>query len=106
SSMSAVMGSPGQGNYVSANAFLDALACRRQAEGLAATSIGWGAWGEVGMAAQGTASERLSTHGVRAMAPADGVQALGLALAEGAPRLAIAAMDWAAIGQQFTSDRV
>ncbi|RIL12529.1 polyketide synthase [bacterium] len=75
SSLSAVIGSPGQANHAAANAFMDALAHHRRAQGLPALSVNWGAWSEIGRAARGDVAVRLAARGVGTMAPAEGLAA-------------------------------
>lgn len=52
SSATTLFGNPGQGNYVAANACLEALASHRRASGLAATCVRWGAIDDVGFLAR------------------------------------------------------
>ncbi|KAF0227769.1 MAG: Beta-ketoacyl [Beijerinckiaceae bacterium] len=52
SSATTVIGSPGQGAYVAANAWLEGFARQRRAEGKPALAIGWGAISDVGIIAR------------------------------------------------------
>ncbi|MCA9490227.1 MAG: SDR family NAD(P)-dependent oxidoreductase [Myxococcales bacterium] len=82
SSTAAGMGSPGQTNYSAANAWLDGLCEMRRADGLPATSIQWGPWGEVGMAAQLDQEhrDRLAMAGLRELKPNKALRAMALCL--------------------------
>ncbi|MFB6441193.1 SDR family NAD(P)-dependent oxidoreductase [Streptomyces sp. NPDC056411] len=78
SSAAATFGGPGQGNYAAANAFLEALAHRRHAEGRPALALGWGMWARrSGMSAHLDAADlRRMDHGGVGSLPTD--QALAL----------------------------
>ncbi|MGI5519989.1 SDR family NAD(P)-dependent oxidoreductase [Micromonospora sp. CA-259024] len=91
SSLASLIGSAGQGNYVAANAFLDALAGLRQHHGLPALSVNWGPWAEVGLAARTGLTGRIAAGGVEPMAPAQALDALP---AHGI-QVGVARIDWA-----------
>ena len=64
SSAVATVGLPGQTSYAAANGYLDGLAALRHSEGLAATSVAWGAWEAGGMAASEAAQAGFARRGV------------------------------------------
>ncbi|MGW7751634.1 type I polyketide synthase [Streptomyces violaceusniger] len=82
SSASGVFGTPGQGNYAAANAFLDALAAHRRAESLPAVSLAWGPWAGAGMAGGLDEADisRMRRAGLPPLSPAEGLALLDAAL--------------------------
>ena len=103
SSIAGSLGSAGQANHASANAFLDALAERRRAEGLPATSVAWGPWAESGLAVGSTVLDsRMSRNGLTPMAPDDAIAALQRAVTAGTANLTIADVDLDAYAAAIT----
>ncbi|WP_460698268.1 HAD-IIIC family phosphatase [Nocardia thraciensis] len=96
SSVSGVIGSPGQANYAAANAFLDGLAAHRVARGLPAHSLAWGMWA-IGLSdsVSGSDRDRIRRAGVEALAPGDGMTLFDTAIGLSEPVLVPVRIDTA-----------
>ncbi|MFB7919463.1 type I polyketide synthase, partial [Streptomyces sp. NPDC056061] len=105
SSIAGSMGAAGQGNYAAANAFLDALAELRRAEGLPATSIAWGPWAEGGMAADDALEQRMRRAGLPPMDAGRAIAALQRVLDLDESAVTVADIDWARLAPGFTASR-
>ncbi|MBB5627505.1 acyl transferase domain-containing protein/aryl carrier-like protein [Sphaerisporangium krabiense] len=105
SSLAGTLGSPGQANYAAANAYLDALAARRHADGLPALSVAWGAWAGGGMAsrAAGTGPARRAHAGMAALSPADALALFDLAGGAGEAAVVAAHLDLRVMRRTFTT---
>jgi NAD(P)-dependent dehydrogenase (short-subunit alcohol dehydrogenase family) len=89
SSVSSLLGNPGQANYAAANSFLDALAQHRRARGLTGVALPWGLWtaDEGGMAAllSDADTARMTSTGIVPMPVGQALTQLDAALRLGQP---------------------
>ncbi|MGW9676534.1 type I polyketide synthase, partial [Streptomyces koyangensis] len=96
SSVSAALGTPGQGNYAAANAYLDALARHRHTRGLPALSLAWGPW-DVGAGMTGALTdadrERATRSGLPLTTAGTGTALLDAAMAGADPAVLPGAVD-------------
>nr|WP_148106801.1 type I polyketide synthase [Amycolatopsis sp. WAC 01416] len=100
SSAAGVLGNPGQANYAAANAFLDALAAHRRANGQPAHSLAWGLWAD-GMADHltETDNDRITGSGGRVLAEPEGVALFDRAIAVDLPAVVPMGLDFAALAR-------
>ncbi|MFD5703101.1 type I polyketide synthase, partial [Streptomyces lasiicapitis] len=107
SSAAGVLGSAGQANYAAANAFLDALAQYRRAQGLSATSLAWGLWADQGGMA-GALDEgdidRMNRAGVAALSAEEGLALLDASLAQPDGALVPMKLNTETLRKQFGAD--
>jgi len=101
SSATTLFGNPGQGNYVAANASLEALARNRRASGLAATCVRWGAIDDAGFLARNDAikealQNRMGGSAIKSATALDALEDLLLADRSG---LGVLELDWRALAK-------
>jgi phthiocerol/phenolphthiocerol synthesis type-I polyketide synthase C len=96
SSATSFLGNPGQGSYVAANTFLEALIGQRRAAGLAGTVMAWGPVDDVGfLARNGETKEALQARiGGLSISSAEALAALEHALLSGRSGEAVLRLDW------------
>jgi acyl transferase domain-containing protein/NADPH:quinone reductase-like Zn-dependent oxidoreductase/acyl carrier protein len=105
SSVSSLLGSPGQANYSTANALLDGLIADRKARGLPATGINFGPWGGDGMASSEAASANISAQGLLPLDPSAALGALAEVVANGTGQATVLKANWARAAKMLGSSR-
>jgi phthiocerol/phenolphthiocerol synthesis type-I polyketide synthase C len=108
SSVTTLIGNPGQGSYVAANAFMEGLARRRRQEGLPALAIGWGAISNVGVVAQNKKLQRSlqSRSGVKGLMAREALDLAAEAIEQAGDSanlavVTIASNDWTLAGDRL-----
>lgn len=101
SSIAAILGSPGQGNYAAGNAFLDGLAQYRASRKLPVLSINWGPWAESGMAARNADESRLAAMGMGLLPPQPAMRTLEALMGSTAVNVGVMDVDWEKMGATY-----
>ncbi|OBK68095.1 polyketide synthase [Mycobacterium colombiense] len=94
SSVSSLLGSPGQANYSTANALLDGLVAQRTARGLPATGVNFGPWAQGGMASSEAARANIGAQGLIPLEPTAALNALAEVIANGTGQATIIKANW------------
>jgi acyl carrier protein len=96
SSITGLLGHAGQANHAAANVFLDGLMHYRRARQLPGLSIAWGAWSEVGVAAQLAHQHQSSmqARGEGVIDPQQGIQSFAYLLQQHSTHVGVMPTDW------------
>lgn len=104
SSISQIIGSAGQSNYIAGNAFLDALAYYRLGMGQPGVAINWGSITDAGFVARNEAlasyMESIGLHGLRRR---EFGTAMEIAVARDAPSFVYSRAEWSQIARANTA---
>jgi acyl transferase domain-containing protein/aryl carrier-like protein len=93
SSVASVLGSRGQSNYATANAFLDGLAWKRKLSGRAGASINWGPW-TAGMADDERVRKQMALQGITPLSAEEAHQCIEYMLANDIVQATVLDVDW------------
>ncbi len=94
SSTASLIGSPGQGNFASANAFMDALAHYRKKLGLPAMSINWTGWRDIEETVDSDQTRWLTQLGIKPITSSQGTHILREGLEQSITQIGVIPIDY------------
>ncbi|HTM85039.1 MAG TPA: beta-ketoacyl reductase, partial [Mycobacterium sp.] len=105
SSVSSLLGSPGQANYSTANALLDGMVADRRARGLPATGVNFGPWAKGGMASSDAARANIGAQGLIPLEPTAALGALAEVVANGTAQATVLKANWQRVAKVLGGSR-
>lgn len=105
SSITSIIGAPGQSNYGAANSFLDAFAKWRRSNNLPAQAVNWGAL-EVGMAANKDFIDNFERRGYHLLSIPEMHSSFQQAVMQNSTEVVYASLDWQLVAKDYSSPQM